>query len=306
MGSTRNTIRTLLPTEQPDLLDFTSVANALPYSGFAFFVVVKIDCILSGNVNAILGNHGLPEQGSLMLRLDGAGNSPRLLIGNQDSAAGNVDATSTTIANAGASIVAGDTVVIAANYDKLTGELEFWNSKAGTSVTGTVPAADFSNTTFQASALFIGGTNIAGQFMDGAIGEVKFYQGKRTPEEFAAEQKPAGHQMDWSAQAYRFGRHRREPAQIELDWDDQLADSYTVYRSLTEVGGYSAIAGTADLQRFHRLQPNDWNDLLLLCHGNRSGADVRAIPAPRSVPLRSHRSPEMHSTPTTMRRMQAA
>ncbi|QTN32025.1 hypothetical protein HZ994_06675 [Akkermansiaceae bacterium] len=241
MGSTRNTLRTLLPNEQPDLLDFTSAANALPYSGFAFFAVVKVDSILAGT-NSILGNNDNVSNGSLMLRLDGPGNSPRLFIGNQDSGGLGNGSTSTTIANAGASIVAGDTVVIAGNYDKATGALEFWNSNAGTSVTGTVPAADFSNTSQNASALFIGGTNNATQFMDGMFGELKLFQGKLTPSEFAAEQEAL--EVKWIGTRTPAGLvATEEPGAVALDWDDQLADSYTVYRSLTEFGGYSAIAG---------------------------------------------------------------
>jgi len=145
MGATSNRLRTLLPTaEQSNLLDFTGAADG--NSGFSFFVVARVDSILDGNVNAILGNNDNPANGSLMLRLDGTGNAPRLIIGNQDSGGVGVGSTSVIIENAGAGIGAGDTVVIAANYDKATGDLEFWNSKAGASVTGTVPAGDFSNT----------------------------------------------------------------------------------------------------------------------------------------------------------------
>ena len=241
MGATNNRLRTLLPTaEQSNLLDFTpSTGAADGNSGFSFFVVARVDSILDGNVNAILGNNDNPANGSLMLRLDGTGNAPRLIIGNQDSGGIGVGSTSVTIENAGASIGAGDTVVIAANYDKATGDLEFWNSKAGTSVTGTVPAGDFSNTAQSGSALFIGGTNSAAQFMDGAIGEVKFYDRKLTTAEFAAEQTALVTKwLELTGLAATAGN-----SQITLDWDNLGTATYTVYRSLTEVGGYTAVSG---------------------------------------------------------------
>ena len=241
MGATSNRLRTLLPTaEQSNLLDFTpSTGAADGNSGFSFFVVARVDSILDGNVNAILGNNDNPANGSLMLRLDGTGNAPRLIIGNQDSGGVGVGSTSVTIENAGASIGAGDTVVIAANYDKATGDLEFWNSKAGTSVTGTVPAGDFSNTAQASSALFIGGTNNVGQFMDGAIGEVKFYDRKLTTAEFAAEQTALVTKwLELTGLAATSGS-----SQITLDWDNLGTATYTVYRSLTEVGGYTAVSG---------------------------------------------------------------
>ena len=243
MGATNNRLRTLLPlptAEQSNLLDFTpSTGAADGNSGFSFFVVARVDSILDGNVNAILGNNDNPANGSLMLRLDGAGNAPRLIIGNQDSGGVGVGSTSVTIENAGASIGAGDTVVIAANYDKATGDLEFWNSKAGTSVTGTVPAGDFSNTAQGGSALFIGGTNSAAQFMDGAIGEVKFYDRKLTTAEFAAEQTALVTKwLELTGLAATGGN-----SQITLDWDNLGTATYTVYRSLTEVGGYTAVSG---------------------------------------------------------------
>jgi len=242
MGATNNRLRTLLPlptAEQSNLLDFTpSTGAADGNSGFSFFVVARVDSILDGNVNAILGNNDNPANGSLMLRLDGAGNAPRLIIGNQDSGGVGVGSTSVTIENAGASIGAGDTVVIAANYDKATGDLEFWNSKAGTSVTGTVPAGDFSNTAQGGSALFIGGTNSAAQFMDGAIGEVKFYDRKLTTAEFAAEQTALVTKwLELTGLAATGGN-----SQITLDWDNLGTATYTVYRSLTEVGGYTAVS----------------------------------------------------------------
>ena len=90
--------------------------------------------------DVILANRGDITAG-IHLRLQGA--SPELYVGG-------VKAEDTS-----AVPVAGDTLVIAANYNSVTGDLEFWNSKADASVTVNVPAADFS----EAAAIFIGGSN---------------------------------------------------------------------------------------------------------------------------------------------------
>jgi hypothetical protein len=168
-------LRTLLETEQDALLDFspdigTGAGAAAGNSGFSFFVVTRVDALLDGSIrDVILANRG-NIGGGLHLRLQGA--SPELYVGG-------VKAEDTS-----AVPVAGDTLVIAANYNSETGDLEFWNSKANASVTVTVTAADFS----EAAPIFIGGSNDANQYMDGAIGEVKFYQGRMSAVDFAAEQ----------------------------------------------------------------------------------------------------------------------
>ena len=178
MGATNNRLRTLLPPEQDALLDFTpSTGAAASNSGFSFFVVARVDNLLGGTIrDVILANNGNILTGGLQLRLDGAGNAPRLYLGPDAGACVSVEN--------GSAPGAGDTLVLAANYDSATGVLEFWNSNAGSSATVTVAAGNFS----KSSAIFVGGSNAAAQFMDGAIGEVKFYQDKLTPEEFAAEQ----------------------------------------------------------------------------------------------------------------------
>ena len=176
MGAARNTLRTLIPGEQDALLDFSpdtgaGAGAAATNDGFSFFVVTRVDALFPENSiirDVILANRGDITAG-IHLRLQGA--SPELYVGG-------VKAEDTS-----AVPVAGDTLVIAANYNSVTGDLEFWNSKADASVTVNVPAADFS----EAAAIFIGGSN-GNQYMDGAIGEVKFYQGRMSAVDFAAEQ----------------------------------------------------------------------------------------------------------------------
>jgi hypothetical protein len=166
LGETRNMLKTLSPDEQNALLDFNGLAAV--NSGFSFFVVARVDALLDGSIrDVVLANTG----GTTALALKFQGGSPELILGG-------VTAEDTIAA------VAGDTLVLAANYDASTGTLEFWNSKAGASVSVTVPAGDFSTT----AAIFIGGSPNGDQYMDGAIGEVKFYQGKMTAAEFTAEQ----------------------------------------------------------------------------------------------------------------------
>jgi len=74
--------------------------------------------------------------------------------------------------------------------------------------------------------------------MDGAIGEVKFYDRKLTTAEFAAEQTALVTKwLELTGLAATGGN-----SQITLDWDNLGTATYTVYRSLTEVGGYSAVS----------------------------------------------------------------
>ncbi len=148
MGAARNTLRTLIPGEQDALLDFTpdtgaGAGAAATNDGFSFFVVTRVDALFAWYSiirDVILANRGDITAG-IHLRLQGA--SPELYVGG-------VKAEDTS-----AVPVAGDTLVIAANYNSVTGDLEFWNSKADASVTVNVPAADFS----EAAAIFIGGSN---------------------------------------------------------------------------------------------------------------------------------------------------
>ena len=87
-------------------------------------------------------------------------------------------------AGAGAAVVAaGETVVLAVNYDKVTGNMEVWDSENNTSASVTKTAADFSST----QSMFLAGSLNSGQGMDGMIGEVKIFEGVLTSEEFADE-----------------------------------------------------------------------------------------------------------------------
>ena len=178
MGAARNTLRTLIPGEQDALLDFTpdtgaGAGAAATNDGFSFFVVTRVDALFAGTASFAMSSWLTVVTSLLESIFVCKAHLLKLYVGG-------VKAEDTS-----AVPVAGDTLVIAANYNSVTGDLEFWNSKADASVTVNVPAADFST---GAAAIFIGGSNVRTQYMDGAIGEVKFYQGRMSAVDFAAEQ----------------------------------------------------------------------------------------------------------------------
>ncbi len=233
MGAGRNILRTLIPGEQDALLDFSG--TAAPNSGFSFFVVTRVDSLLAANVNAVLANNDNTAAGGLQLRLDGAENAPRLFLGPDAGA-------SVSVVN-GPAPSAGETLVLAANYNQETGELEFWNSSVGSSQTVTVAPGNFS----KGNAIFIGGSNAVAQYMDGAIGEVKFYQGRLSAAAFAAEREALA--AKWIQQAPANLTAIGSLGEITLDWEDVNAaasDSYNVYRSETP-GSYGAALATGVL-----------------------------------------------------------
>ena len=168
---TKNTLLAFTVSQQDSWLDFTSSTGALPYSGFAVFAVVKADGILgSSKRDIVFANNGNPVgTGNLVLRYSGG--IPQVILGGQLASQG------------GIVVDPGDTVVLAANYRIDTGELEFWDSENGSSVTITVPVTDFSST----QGMFLGGSLNGEQSMEGMIGEVKVYRGAMTPAEFANE-----------------------------------------------------------------------------------------------------------------------
>ncbi len=169
MGATKNTLSTLTAAQQDALLDFTSPGGAAEAnSGFSFFVVIKVNSLLGGIARDVVLSNRADITNGLLLRLQEG--PPELYLDGK--------LLENTVTPA-----VGDTLVIAANYDKATGLLELWDSKAGSTVTTTVAAGDFS----EGAAITLGGTANPDQNLNGHIGEVKFYQGKLSSAEFAAE-----------------------------------------------------------------------------------------------------------------------
>ena len=167
-----NKLLVLSAAEQEALLNFPGAAAS--NTGFAALVVFKADTISSGTVrDLVLASHGngATSPGSFIMKYEGG--VPQVILGGTSVNAG-----------AGAAVVAaGETVVLAVNYNKATGNLEVWDSENNTSASVTKTAADFSST----QNMFLAGSLNSGQGMDGMIGEVKIFEGVLTSEEFADE-----------------------------------------------------------------------------------------------------------------------
>ncbi|WP_424313463.1 LamG-like jellyroll fold domain-containing protein [Haloferula sp.] len=166
---TKTTLLTFNGAEQNSWLDFTSPTGAQPYTGFTVFAVVKADSILGGNQRDVV-----MSSSQASFRLGYQGGIPEFWLNEgmlQNSPETQV-------------IFAGDTVVLAVNYNAGTGSVELWDSATRSTSMTTVAAADFSNS----ASMFLGGSTNPDQYMDGMIGEVKIYRGVMTPSEFAAEQ----------------------------------------------------------------------------------------------------------------------
>lgn len=150
--------RLFSPTEQDSFLDFTGSASAK--SGFAVFAAVKVDGIGGANVrDPVFGNHGnAANANNFILKYEG-GQVRAVLAGQTFSKSG------------GTPVTAGNTLVIAFNYDKATGAFELWDSNNMSSLTNSKAAANFSST----QNMWLGRTENGGQFINGAIGEFLVY-----------------------------------------------------------------------------------------------------------------------------------
>jgi len=156
MLSTRTGYRLFSATEQDSLLDFSGAASG--NSGLAVLVAVKVDGLTGAARDSVFGNHGnAATAASFGLRYEGG--QPKVFIGG------------TVYSKSGTPIVAGDTIVMAFNYNKATGAFELWDSKNASSLTGNKTAANFSST----QDLYLGTTANGGQYMNGSIGEVLVY-----------------------------------------------------------------------------------------------------------------------------------
>ncbi len=173
-----NKLLVLSAAEQDALLNFPGAAAS--NTGFAALVVFKADTILGGTVrDLVLASHGngATSPGSFIMKYEGG--VPQVILGGTSVNAG-----------AGAAVVAaGETVVLAVNYNKVTGNMEVWDSENNTSASVTKTAADFSST----QSMFLAGSLNSGQGMDGMIGEVKIFEGVLTAQEFADEQTALVH-----------------------------------------------------------------------------------------------------------------
>ena len=224
MGST--TSRTVLPwftpTQQDQWLDFSSGAGALPYGGFSVFAVVHPSALLGGiNRDVVMSS----TESNFSLRYENG--KPQLRLG------------AATIEKTTASVLSGQTVVLAVRYDATTGAVQLWDSESGVITTGNVPAADFSS----GAAIFLGGSSNSDQYMKGVLGEVKVYRGFQTTADFLNEraslvEKWVGDPIPADV-AVISGTN-----QIDLSWTKAKpisAYTYSVYRSTSPSGPYTQI-----------------------------------------------------------------
>jgi fibronectin type 3 domain-containing protein len=218
-GSPKSSLLWFSPAAQDAWLNFNDGAAAAPYNGFTVFAVVRPDAILAGsNRDVVLSS----TESSFALRYEGG--RPQIILG------------STVLQGTVGAAVAGETLVLAVNYNAATGQLELWDSKSGITTTATRAVGDFSSS----AAMLLGGSINSDQYMQGFIGEVKLYRGAMTPAEFATERSTLD--FKWSGLKAPSGLVASSgPGTVVLDWNDQVADFYTVYRG-TETGSYTQLA----------------------------------------------------------------
>lgn len=216
----RSTLVWFTQAQQNAWLNFSDGAGAAAYSGFAIFAVVLPDAILGGaNRDVVLSS----IESAFALRYEGG--RPQMRLGN-----------TTVLQGTAGAAKAGETILLAVNYNATTGLLQLWDSSSGNTSSTTVPAGNFANS----APIFLGGSVNSDQYMKGFIGEVKLYRGAMTPAEFSAERSTLG--FKWMGLQPPSGLVASSgDGNVTLDWNDQIADSYTVYRG-TETGVYSELA----------------------------------------------------------------
>ncbi|MFZ9936024.1 MAG: LamG-like jellyroll fold domain-containing protein [Luteolibacter sp.] len=222
MGFTpgKSTLRWFTAAQQDQWLNFNSGAGALPYGGFAVFTVVRPDTVLGGTSRDVVMSS---TESNFALRYEGG--RPQVRLGNA-VLQGTLNAVSP-----------GKTVVLAVNYNATTGQLHLWDSASGATSTATVPAADFSS----GADLFLGGSVNSDQYMKGMLGEAKVYRGVLSPAEFGNEM--AGLAFKWTGLQTPSGLTASSgDGTVVLDWNDQVADFYTIYRGEAAGGPYTELA----------------------------------------------------------------
>ncbi len=171
-GPPAKSLQLLDAADTAALLDFTGAASAR--TGFSVLLSVRVDQLVpNGEPNDLLGVTTVNTAGGFGLRLNGAGQIVTYLGG-----------TIVTRPSADRKVVAGDTVVIALNYDAASGALALWDSLNGSEVTATIPKGNFAGSSLP---LRLGSMGNAGRYLDGSVGEVKLFAAKLEASEFAAQ-----------------------------------------------------------------------------------------------------------------------
>jgi fibronectin type 3 domain-containing protein len=219
-GTPKSTLLWFSPAQQDQWLDFNSGAGALPYGGFAVFAVVHPATILGGVKRDVVMSS---TETNFALRYEDG--RPQVRLGN-----------SVLQGTAGA-VAADQTVVLAVNYNATTGALALWDSESNITSTTTVAAADFSSP----ANIFLGGSSNPDQYMKGMLGEAKVYRGVMSPTEFGNQQADLA--FKWIGLQTPSGLTASSGSgTVVLDWNDQVADFFTIYRSETQGGTYTPVA----------------------------------------------------------------
>jgi hypothetical protein len=222
MLSTRAGFKLFTPAEQDSWLDFNGLAAG--NSGFAVFAAFKVDGLTGTARDVLFANNGNATAAS-SFGLKYENGKVTTFIGGKSYIKG-----ATLLA-------AGDTVVVAFNYDKANGAIELWDSKNSASLkTNGVAAADFSST----QGLWLGTSDNPAQFMNGMIGEVLVYDEFLDAATFS--NKCAELKEKWTVATQILPPAGLTAVGVNtavvLDWLDDgsgLLDYFTVYKS--EVSG---------------------------------------------------------------------
>lgn len=227
-GSPKSTLVWFSPAQQDTWLDFSSGAGALPYGGFSVFAVVHPGTVLGGvNRDVVMSS----TETEFSLRYEGG--RPQVRLGNA------------VLQGAVGAVSAAKTVVLAVDYNAATGSLQLWDSQSRTTSRTTVPAADFSST----YNMYLGGSTNPDQYMTGMLGEASVHRGAMTSAEFAAKQAELS--FKWIGLQTPSGLTASSGnGTVVLDWGDQVADFFTVYRSETEGGPYDEVATNITVSGF--------------------------------------------------------
>lgn len=215
-GTTFNSLRLLDASKTDALLDFTGAASN--NSGFAMVVSVHVDA-LNSDWNDILGIASEPESSGFGLRFSRLGRI-QTYLGDSIFLRDTSDQT----------VSAGDSVILAVNYNATTGDYQLWDSLNNSIVSWTVPAGDFS--VGSDGILKLGHTSWNSRFLIGAIGEVQLYDSALSANEFTNAITDA--QLNWATPASPPAFQHldaSEPASVQGDdpvtlWLDQSPNGH--------------------------------------------------------------------------------
>ncbi|VGO15728.1 hypothetical protein PDESU_04313 [Pontiella desulfatans] len=162
MGDDYRTLDLFDASGQTNFLDFTSAASGS--DGFAILVAFKTRD-LGLKINPVISG------GPLTMQYFNTGEM-KVLLGSAE------------ITQPGLFVEAGDTIVYALNYNALTGETTFWDSKNDLESSTT---ADVYGNFAGSGPMRLAGTLNDSRIFDGLIGEVKIFSTKLPIDEFLAE-----------------------------------------------------------------------------------------------------------------------